>query len=51
MNGKRKIKEALGDQGKSLQSSILAEETRLGEFLLYVLFLSYEDVYWIMFEL
>jgi len=39
VSGKRKIKEAIGDQGKSLQSSILAEETRLGEFLLVVLFL------------
>jgi len=40
VSGKRKIKEAIGDQGKSLQSSIfLAKETRLGQFLLYVLFL------------
>ncbi|QCE15122.1 hypothetical protein DEO72_LG11g2130 [Vigna unguiculata] len=28
VSGKRKIKEAIGDQGKSLQSSILVEETR-----------------------
>ena len=38
VSGKRKIKEAIGDQGKSLQSSILAKEIRLGEFVLLVLF-------------
>jgi len=35
----RKIKETIGDQGKRLQFSNLAKETRLGEFLLYVLIL------------
>ena len=34
--GERKIKEAIGDQGKSLQLSNLAKETRLGEFLHYL---------------
>jgi len=39
VSGERKIKETIGDQGKRLQFSNLAKETRLGEFLLYVLIL------------
>ena len=32
MSGERKTKEVIGYQGKSLQFSSLAKETRLGEF-------------------
>ena len=48
----KKSKKAIGDQGGNRELIKLSKEYRLGEFLFCVYFLlSYNDVFWIMFEL
>ena len=52
MSGKRKIKQAIGDQGKSLQSSILAKENQVrGVRIACFISVLYEDVFWAILEL